>query len=211
MPPLRPATVVPAEGQARLVERCRAGDAEAVEQLYRAHSDAVARTLARLTGPGPDVEDLVQTVFAEALDSLDRFRGAASLRTWLLRIAVNVAHHHLRAGRVRRHVALELVDEDALGDEPPRHERRMDEQRLSGRLHALLDRISAKKRIALLLFVVEGRSMDEVAALMGASSTATRSRVFFARRELKALLEGDPELHALSRSLLGETPARRAT
>ena len=134
--------------------------------------------------------------------NLQGFRGIASFRAWITRIAVHVAQHHLRAGRVRRHVPLEVVPEDDL---PARHsdpDRALDERRLAGRLHGLLDRISPKKRVALVLYVVEGHPVEEVAALMGASQTATRSRVFFARRELRKLIGQDPELRALADALL---------
>ncbi len=197
-----PTPVVQDADEAELLEACRAGDARAIERLYRRHVATVQRTIARLVGPTPDLEDLVQTTFLEALHTLSRFRGTASFRTWVTRIAVHVAQHHLRAGRVRRHVALEVVGERELGVASHDPDRHLDERRLSVRLHALLDRISAKKRVALLLFVVEGRPVEEIAALTGASSTATRSRLFFARRELRALIKADPELSALASSVL---------
>ncbi len=191
-----------ARDESALLEACRAGDGQAIERLYRRHVGTVERTIGRLVGPTPDLEDLVQTTFVEALHTLQRFRGSASFRTWVTRIAVHVAQHHLRAGRVRRHVALEVVGEHELPVRPADADRRLDEKRLAVRLHTLLDRISAKKRVALLLFVVEGRPVEEIAALTGASNTATRSRLFFARRELRALIEADPELSDLARALL---------
>ncbi|HZS35360.1 MAG TPA: RNA polymerase sigma factor [Polyangia bacterium] len=172
---------------------CRAGDREAIEELFRTHARLVERVLGRLVGPVVDLEDLVQTVFLEAISALARFRGEASFKTWLLSIAAHVGQHYLRAGRVRRHVPLDLVPEEALGGDPT-HDRLLDEQRLAPELHALLDRIKPKKRIALLLYVIEGHSIEEVAVLMGASQTATRSRVFFARRELRKLLDSDARL-----------------
>jgi RNA polymerase sigma-70 factor (ECF subfamily) len=186
-----------------LVAGCRAGDRRSIERLYTTYSGPVQRVIGRLVGPTPDLEDLVQTTFLETLTTLDRFRGVASLKTWITRIGVHVAQHHLRAGRVRRHVSLEVVGDDALPSLTTDSDHGIDERRLAGRLHGLLDQISAKKRVALLLFVVEGRPVEEVAALMGASQTATRSRVFFARRELRALIGADPHLSSLAAGLLG--------
>lgn len=180
---------------------CRAGDARAVEELFRQHAPLVERVLGRLVGPVADLEDLTQTVFLEALSALQRFRGEASFKTWLLSIAVHVGHHYLRAGKVRRHVPLDLVPEEAVRRETD-HDRQLDERRLAPELHRLLDRVAPKKRIALLLYVVEGHSVEEVASLMGASQTATRSRIFFARRELRKLLVDDPRLSAHVDSLL---------
>jgi RNA polymerase sigma-70 factor, ECF subfamily len=188
------------------LDACRAGRPEAIERLFHAYAPVIQGLIGRLVGPTPDLEDLVQTTFLEALANLPRFRGEAKLSTWLCRIAVHVAHHHLRAGKVRRHVALELV---ADGNETPASllapsnvDHTIDRRRLALKLHQLLDRIAPKKRIALLLYVVDGRSVEEVAALMRATHTATRSRTFFARRELRKLIVSDPELRELASVLL---------
>jgi RNA polymerase sigma-70 factor (ECF subfamily) len=184
---------VGAEPSEQVLAGCRAGDRQAIDELFRAHAALVERVLSRLVGPVADLEDLVQTVFLEAIAALARFRGEASFKTWLLSIATHVGQHYLRAGRIRRHVPLDLVPEEAVRKDS-HHDRRLDEQRLAVELHRLLDRIAPKKRIALLLYVVEGHSIEEVAVLTGASQTATRSRVFFARRELRKLLSNDPRL-----------------
>jgi len=198
---------------AELVRRCLSGDRAAVAELYEQHAGPIARVLQRTLGPVAEIEDLVQTTFVEAMESLERFRGASSLRTWLTRIALHGAHRHLRSGKVRRHVPLELVaepEEPAIAAEAlPGHG--LDERRLSARLHGLLDQISPKKRMAFLLFVVEQKPVEEVARLMDATETATRSRVFFARRELRALIEADPALASLTESLLGDVLERSTT
>ena len=190
MAPLR---AIHQEPTTEALDRCRVGDARAIEELFRAHAPLVERVLLRLVGPVMDLEDLVQQVFLEAISALSRFRGEASFKTWLLSIATHVGQHYLRAGRVRRHVPLDLVPEDTFPDKPE-HDRRIDERKLSIELHQLLDRISPPKRIALLLYVIEGHSVEDIAVLMGASQTATRSRIFFARRELQKLLRASPRL-----------------
>ncbi|HEY1584910.1 MAG TPA: RNA polymerase sigma factor [Polyangia bacterium] len=192
---------------------CRARRPEAVEALYRAYGSMIEGVIGRLVGPTADFEDLVQTTFAEAIANLGRFRGEAKLSTWLCGIAVNVAHHHLRAGKVRRHVPLELVADDraptslALVDgSGVEADDRLDGRRLAAKLHAACDRIAPKKRIALLLYVLEDRSVEEIAALMRATQTATRSRMFFARRELRKIVRNDPELRELAAGLIGDWP-----
>ena len=152
----RAAATEPSE---QCLARCRAGDAQAIEELFRTHAAVVERVLSRLVGPVADLEDLVQTVFLEAISALSRFRGEASFKTWLLSIAAHVGQHYLRAGRIRRHVPLDLVPESELRGEP-QHDRRLDERRLATELHQLLDRIAPKKRVALLLYVVEGHSIE---------------------------------------------------
>jgi RNA polymerase sigma-70 factor (ECF subfamily) len=188
------------------LEACRAGEPAAVEWLFRTYMPAVQGIISRLVGPTPDFEDLVQTTFVEALRTLSGFRGEAKLSTWLCRIAVHVAQHHLRAGKIRRHVPLELVaDDDAAPaslSSSSNVDQTIDRRRLALKLHTALDSLAPKKRVALLLYVVEGRSVEEVAELMGATQTATRSRTFFARRELRTLFDADPELSELAEALL---------
>ena len=186
---------------------CRAGEPAAIEALFAECLPGVERLLGRLVGASPDLEDLVHDTFAEVLRARPRFRGDARVSTWIASIAVHVAQHHLRAGRLRRYQSLEAVPDAELASEMPDHDRRLDERRLGQALYALLDRIAPNKRLALLLFAVDERPVEEVAALMGASQTATRSRVFFARRELRRLIAGHADLSSWANTLFGE-PAR---
>jgi RNA polymerase sigma-70 factor (ECF subfamily) len=180
-----------------LVAGCRAGDPASLDRFFRAHVRYVERVIARLTGPTPDLEDLVQTTFIQAFQSFARFRGEASVKTWITRIAVHVALHQLRAG-VRRSVPLELVpDADEPRDEEPSPDSAAANRQLSARLHTLLDGIAPKKRVAFLLYTVEEYSIEEVAALTGASKAAAKSRIWFARRELLAMVRAASDLREL--------------
>ena len=182
---------------------CCAGEPAAVAAMFSEHCATVERVISRLVGPTPDLEDLVQTTFIEAMRGIQRYRGEASIKTWITSIAVHVAQHHLRSGQMRRLAPLDLVPEARVASLAPNPETQLDERRLSARLHAMLDSIPARQRIALLLFTVDGRSVEEVAALMGASQTTTRSRVFFARRALRAKIAADRDLAELTQSIMG--------
>lgn len=154
------------------------------------------RLLTRLVGSS-DAEDLLQDTFVAAIRSFPRFRGDAAVETWLFRIAVNVAHKHLRRPHQRRAAAsLQIVSDPAA---PP--EKRPDqvaERRQSiERLYVHLEALGARKRIAFLLHVIDDRPLAEVAALMGASLAATKSRVLFARRQLLSRVRKDPQLREL--------------
>lgn len=177
-----------------LIERCRRGDRAALDEVFRAHAPALERLLARLAGPRADVEDLLQDTFAAAITAFPRFRGEASVKTWLHRIAVNVTHSQLRSPR-HRAVPLDDDAEDtrATGESP---EDQVASSELAACLYAHLDKLDARKRIALILHVIDDRPIAEVAALMGASHAATKSRIFFARRALLRRLRRDPALAA---------------
>jgi RNA polymerase sigma-70 factor, ECF subfamily len=173
-----------------VLEACRRGDRNALDGIFRAHAEVLERVLARLVGPSADVEDLLQETFAAAIEAFPRFRGEASVRTWLHRIAINVAGRQLRHPRRRREVALEDVPSPASGEEAAPDA--MASHARERRLYVHLDALDPVKRIALILHVIEDHSIAEVAALTGASSAATKSRIFWARRALLKRLRRDP-------------------
>jgi RNA polymerase sigma-70 factor, ECF subfamily len=186
-----PASPAGAADQADQIEACRRGNRSALEAVFRAHAEMLARLLTRIVGPSIEVEDLLQDTFAAAITAFPAFRGEATVKTWLHRIAIHVAHQHLRRPRHRREVA--LVDPDAVARDAP-STMAPELPALADRLYHHLDALDATKRIALVLYAIEERSIDEIAALMGASKTATRSRIFWARRTLMRRMRRDPQL-----------------
>jgi RNA polymerase sigma-70 factor (ECF subfamily) len=177
-----------ADRDAELVARLRSGDRGAFAQLYEQHVDAVYARITRLVGPVAEREDLVQETFLGVFRALPTFRGEAALATLLYRITINVACEHLRR-RARRptvpldEAALErLVAPDA---SPEASARRRQEV---ARVLRCLDRIKPKKRVALLLRVVEGLAIEEIAALVDATPDAVAKRVQHAMKELVVLM-----------------------
>jgi RNA polymerase sigma-70 factor, ECF subfamily len=187
----RPTPADPA-GEA-LLSRARSGDRQSQGELLRAHAGLVEWALRRLVGPTPDLEDLVQEVFIEALRGLPRFRGDAQFGTWLHRICVHTASHYLRAPRRRAALTVVSSQEPTAPVDIPEN---VDARRAFRRAHELLDRLSPPKRVAFLLHVTFGYSTREVAALMGTTHAAAKARIWFARRELDALARLDPALRA---------------
>jgi RNA polymerase sigma-70 factor (ECF subfamily) len=178
-----------------LVEACRRGDRRALHTVFMTHSPYLERLLGRVVGRSLEVEDLLQSTFAAAICAFPRFRGEAQVRTWLARIAIRTAQERLRSAAHRRRGELPALEETA--DARGRHAQRehdLDDRRRLDRLHAMLDAIGAKKRVAFVLHVFEGHPIEEVAALMDASVAATKSRIFWARRELLKRAARDPLL-----------------
>ena len=186
-----------------LVAGCRAGDQASLDRFFRGHVAYVERVIARLLGPTSDLQDLVHATFIEAITGFGRYRGEASLKTWLTRIAVHVSLNRLRVG-VKRNVPLELVPvSDQPADPASAADVQLSVQQLARRLYQLLDRVAPKKRVAFLLYTVQEYPIEEVAALTGASLAATKSRIWFARRELLAAVKNRPDLRAFVQTSLG--------
>ena len=154
----------------------------------------------RLVGRRSEVEDLLQNTFIAALRAFPRFRGEASVRSWLTRIAIAVFHDHLRRPEIRRRAQMVLISESHGIADPLQVDRQTDTRRGLSRLSVHLEAIAPKKRIAFVLHVVEGYPIEEVAMLTKATRTATKSRIFWARRELLRRVRRD----LLLRDLLAE-------
>ena len=174
-----------------LIARALRGERKAFDAIYRLHADAVYRRLSRLVGPDPEREDLVQQVFVDVFRGLPSFRGDAAFSTWLYRIVVHVAYEHLRRRRRRPaspatlEAIAELVD-GALSPEAAARQRQELERALG-----YLGKLDPKKRIAFVLRVVEGLSLDEIGELVGAKAPAVGQRVKYAQRELDAMIARD--------------------
>src|SRR5437773_597544 len=78
------------------VERFRTGDRSAFDALVRRHQKGVWRVVRRYVRHDADAFDVTQQVFVRAFRGLASFRGAASVRSWLYRIAINCALSWLR-------------------------------------------------------------------------------------------------------------------
>jgi RNA polymerase sigma-70 factor (ECF subfamily) len=180
------------------VRRAQAGDAEGYRQLFRLHVRRLHRMVHRLAGPGTDVEDLVQTIFVQAFRALPGFRGDSSFFTWLGRIAIRIT---LRQSRHARQRALPLDEtRDRAVDGSP--EGASDARRALARFDAILASLSEKRRSAFVLHVLQGHSLDEVAAMLDARVGAVKVRVHDARAEIERRARQDPYL---VRYLQGET------
>jgi RNA polymerase sigma-70 factor (ECF subfamily) len=92
-----------------LVERARAGDLAAFDQLVRQYERQVFRIAQHITQNREDAQDVVQDAFFKAYQKLDQFQGNSKFYTWLVRIAVNEALMRLRKRRTAKTVSM---DED---------------------------------------------------------------------------------------------------
>jgi RNA polymerase sigma-70 factor (ECF subfamily) len=174
---------------AALIERARRGEPAAFRELFRLHVGRVHRIVYRLVGRSADADDLVQTVFIEGFRSLPSFRGESLFSTWLGRIAVRVTMRAVKRPRLSL-VPLEAVIETPRDEVGP-EDAASAEQGLR-QLDALLAALRPKKRVSFVLHALEGYSVEETAAMVGASVAAVKVRIHDARRELERRARKDP-------------------
>jgi RNA polymerase sigma-70 factor, ECF subfamily len=186
-PRVVPTTV---DRDAALIGQLRGGDPKAASELFRRYADEVHRRLTRLIGPDPEREDLVQEVFISTFRGIAAFRGEAAFSTWLHTVVVRVAYTHLRKRKRRPQDSIELLEAVAV-DPSLSPERRAALREELTRALAFLDRLKPDKRIAFVLRVIDGLSLQEIAVLVKATPAAVGQRVKFAQSELAAMVERD--------------------
>lgn len=178
-----------------LVDRCLTGEPAATRELFRKHRGRVHASLFRVLGNNRDMDDLLQDAFLQVFQSLRGYRAEASLSTWIDRVAVRCAYRYL--SKKGRRVQTETIADDEDAPPPVGHEsgtRRQMARDGVKRLYAVLDQLSASARLAFTLHEIDGRSIAETAKLVGASVTATKLRVWRARKAVQAAAEKDPIL-----------------
>lgn len=174
------------------VEEARAGDSGAFEALVLRYQARIVNYASAMVHDAGAAEDVAQETFVRAWRGLGRFRGESAFKTWLYRIATNVARTHLdRRGRHARIGDRSLDDEteplqgaDVPSPAPDAETSLVRREEIDRALAELPDEL----RVALVLRDVEGLDYKEIAGVTGAPIGTVESRIFRARRRLRTLL-----------------------
>ena len=159
-------------------------DRKATADFVAAHADAVYTYLSRRLFPREEVtEDLTQEVFLNALESLPKFKGDSGIRAWLIGIARHKVQDYYR--QRLREVALDDSEFEPCVE--PFDVDWIQEERLAGKVRAVLSSLPEAYRHALLWRYWEKCSAAEIARRIGKTEKAVerllaRSREHFRRR-----------------------------
>jgi len=176
--------------EALLVDRARAGDAEAFRALVERYSARVFRIAWRILGDEAAAEDAVQETFLRAYRSLARFDARSQFGTWLHRIAANTAVEILRKHqhqRLRHERIGEETGEASSADPGP--DRRILSQEVERAVRGALAGLSPMERAAFVLRHFEGRSIAEICGALGLRESAGKQAIFRAVQKLRRSLE----------------------
>lgn len=161
--------------------------------VMRAHQQHVNRVLVSLVRD-PDVADtLTQECFLRAYRKRESFRGDASLRTWLVAIAVNLSRDHVRSRRMsfwkrlfqRGQDAAELAD--TLADKRPTADKMLSAREELAAVWAALDKLSERQRTVFVLRFADDLSLEEIAAAMDTTVGTVKTHLFRATAALRQL------------------------
>jgi len=167
----------------RLVRDAQNGDLRAFERLYRDNERKVFALCLRMSSDGALAEELTQEVFVRAWRKLGSFRGDSAFSSWLYPLTVNVALSERRSRR-RRDARIFATDDPASLEKAPgtpRPEAGFDLQKAMAAL-------PPGARAIFVLHDVEGRTHDEIAAMLSLATGTSKAQLFRARRLLREAL-----------------------
>ena len=187
-----------AEHDRDLLEALRSREPLAAERLVDTYGERAYRLARRITGNGPDADEVVQDAFWAVIRKIDSFRGESAFGSWLYRIVANAAYQKTRSRNNRRH-EVSLDEVLPLFDGSGHHAAPVDdwspyvedpalqaEMRMA--LGAAIDALPAPYRTVLILRDIDGRSCAEIADALGLNVCAVKTRVHRARLFLRKRL-----------------------
>lgn len=179
------------DADAELVKQLQRGSEEAFRTLVERYQARIYRTVFALLRNPEEAEDVAQEVFVEVYQTIGRFRGAASLSTWLYRLATSRALKNLRRARAKKRFAyftsLLGFDNDVL-HEPPDHahpQALLEGQQQLQLLLAHIARLPGQQQVAFTLRHEQELSYEQIAAVLGTTVAAVESLLFRARHTLR--------------------------
>jgi RNA polymerase sigma-70 factor (ECF subfamily) len=195
----KPLHIVQSEAEIQFVEKLRAGDQQAFNQLVTRYSGDIYGFLFRTMKDPEEAKDITQETFLRAFKAIAKFRGEASVKTWLFRIAINQSRNRYRWWKRRKRdktVSLdslvgaaerplsEIVPSDSLNpeDDAIRKERALS-------LHEAIGKLPDHFREAIVLCDVQGFAYEEIASILEINLGTVKSRISRGRDQLRKTLK----------------------
>jgi len=180
-----PVAATPAELDAALLREIARGNQLAMRTLFMRHQVRVYRFVMRFVRDRGQAEDIVSEVFLAVWQQANRFKGRSSVSTWLLSIA-----RHKALTAIKRPPA-EPLDGDAaaaIADPALDPEARIDRSDSGAMLRRCLDALSREHGEMIDLVYYQQKSIKEIVDILGIPPNTVKTRMFYARKRLAALL-----------------------
>ena len=161
--------------EARLIGLARSGSGSAFDELFRRHHCAVHGLAYHMLGDSDAADDVVQDVFVRAHGALGTFRGDASVRTWIMRIAVNRCVSYQRRAAYQRRESVAAANPPAARTEDPR----------TAAAVTALASLKPTERSLIVLKDMRGYTYEEIGEMLGCSADAVGVRLYHARTKLR--------------------------
>jgi RNA polymerase sigma-70 factor (ECF subfamily) len=188
-----------------LIESIQNSQAWAFDALFERYEGAIRRHLCHIVSDEPAAEDLLQETFLRVWLHAGQWNGQGAVKGWLFRIATNLALNHLRTHRRRPELPLDLpdttVDDDDLPDTPAwlvdtaslGPEAVVEQAERGRRLQQIIQDLPEEKREMLHLVHQMEFSLREAADELGIPEGTAKSRLYYAREQVKNGLQAEQE------------------
>jgi len=169
-----------------LIRRIAGGDQLAMQTLFVRHRVALYRWLLRLVGDEALAEDLLSDVFLDVWRQAAKFEARSSVSTWLLAIA-----RYKALSARRRRIDAELDEEVPviIADPTDNPELVLQKKNQTELVRHSLARLSPEHGEVIDLVYYHGKSVREVAEIVGVAAATVKTRMFYARKKLAELFE----------------------
>jgi RNA polymerase sigma-70 factor, ECF subfamily len=168
------------------------------QTIYDQFHARIHRFLERMVGTA-DADDCTQDVFSKVSVGLARFRGEASLSTWIYRIATNSAYDRLR-NHSTHNATVSIDDARPVEDHAPGVEQRLVRREMNDCIGRYIDRLRPSYRSVVILSEHEGLTNAEIAATLGVSIDTVKIRLHRARARLREELGGGCDFYRDARN-----------
>ncbi|MCB0629582.1 MAG: RNA polymerase sigma factor [Saprospiraceae bacterium] len=179
---------VQAISESELIGACREGREYAYRELISRYEERITRTILGMLGPTPAALDTAQETFIRFFQSLDQYRGTAKVSTYLLRIAINLSLNELKRRERKQQKQVDIATDDAwlqvedATADPGKFETR---QLVRQALYLL----PPEFRAVVVLRLMDGYSVKEVAAILDLPEGTVCSRLMRGQKKLRAIIE----------------------
>lgn len=167
-----------------LVERCLNGQQQAQYDLYQKYVQAMYNVVVRMINHAEDAEDVIQEVFVKVFRNLHTFQGESTLGAWIKKITVNTTLNFIR--KEKRNNSVELAE----GTDIPDVIEEIDTTRYTmTQIHHAIKQLPERCRVVLSLFLIEGYQHQEIAQILGVTTSTSKTQYRRGRQLLQEILK----------------------
>jgi RNA polymerase sigma-70 factor (ECF subfamily) len=176
------------------IDRCRKGNREAQFELYRLYYKSMYNTSLRIVKDAQEAEDIMQESFLSAFIKINTYSGKVSFGAWLKKIVINNSLDALKKKKILTQELNEELPEKVIKEEGEEDFANIRIEEIKDEIFKLPDGY----RIVLSLHLLEGYDHEEIAEILGISSSTSRSQFTRAKQKLIMILKEKKKIYGKS-------------
>jgi RNA polymerase sigma-70 factor, ECF subfamily len=181
-----------------LVQRVRDGDSDAFYHIVKRHQKNIFYIGLKFFHNTEDAEDFAQDVFLKAFEKLDSFSGEVPLKGWLYKLAFHMAvnKYHLRKQQFLLLTDITTVPEEdtMFADTAESVEDHLMKKESRREVEETLKKLPDVYNLVIKMYYYDGLKLKEIAEIMDIPLNTVKSYIFRAKRQIKNMLEGKPDM-----------------